>query len=430
METMQREQPQLQPSVPDSGTDLRGKFISLKDAMKSTFVERDDVVDISVMALLSKQNAFFLGVPGTAKSAIVRYISSSISDARGFDILLGRFTSPEQVFGPLDLKAMDQGLQKTIIDDHLPNAHIGFLDEVWKASNAILNSLLTIINERKFHDGGKVVDCPLISTFSASNELPQSEDELAAIYDRFLLKSVVHPVSSATTLKDLLGGGKATVPPSISINEVQKAHEEIKNVSIPKGVLEDVSKIVFKIRKEGIIISDRTVISACSDVNPLTGNKALSIIKVPAWLDGRDKVIEEDLIVLKHVFWSDPKDIKIVSKIIYEVANPYEQKAQEAKDTLRDILDTFNSEYDDSLGDNSTKVNTAAGIKANEEIKKLARQLDKIRMKSGNESNPKLKPIIEAYEAVTIASKAVAQRLLNIDDVPLSDMKRPAPRLD
>lgn len=155
-----------------------------------------------------------LGPPGTAKSELGRRLSSVCGDGGiFFERLLTRFSVPEELFGPLSMKGLENDEYVRQIDGYLPTATVAFVDEVFKANSAILNSLLTILNERLFDNGNKRVEVPLLCLVGASNELPESE-ELDALYDRFLLRSCVEQVSSSSlsTLLSMKAGelpGKA-----------------------------------------------------------------------------------------------------------------------------------------------------------------------------------------------------------------------------
>ena len=127
-----------------------------------------------------------LGPPGTAKSALIRSLAE-LMQARYFEYLLTRFTEPNEIFGPVDIAAFRDGVYRRNTAGMMPEAEIVFLDEVFKSNSAILNALLTLLNERKFTSGGQVIKCPLISVFAASNEVP-SDETLTAIFDRFLVR--------------------------------------------------------------------------------------------------------------------------------------------------------------------------------------------------------------------------------------------------
>ncbi|MHA1225025.1 MAG: AAA family ATPase, partial [Candidatus Heimdallarchaeaceae archaeon] len=150
--------------------------------------EREEVIRGSILAILANEHVLFLGPPGTAKSLLARKLCNIIKDGQYYYYLLTRFTVPEEVFGPLSLKALEDDKFSRKIDGYLPTAHIAFLDEIFKANSSILNSLLTIINERIYHNGSSILRVPLLSIFGASNELPADEENLEALYDRFLFR--------------------------------------------------------------------------------------------------------------------------------------------------------------------------------------------------------------------------------------------------
>jgi hypothetical protein len=123
------------------------------------------------------------GSPGTAKSALVRAIAQAFGGSY-FERLLTKFSTPEELFGPISLKALEQDRYERVTAGKLPEAEFAFVDEVFKANSAILNSLLTAMNERLFHNDGAPAQMPLVSLFGASNELPEGK-ELEALFDRF-----------------------------------------------------------------------------------------------------------------------------------------------------------------------------------------------------------------------------------------------------
>lgn len=161
-----------------------GRFSRLADAAADGLKERGEIVAGALLAVLSGQSVFFYGPPGTAKSLIARRLSGCFKSSAFFECLMNRFTTPEEIFGPVsirELKTEDRYVRKT--DGFLPSADFGFLDEIWKSSPAILNTLLTILNERKFRNGDKVEDVPLKAIVAASNEIPQPGQELKRLCD-------------------------------------------------------------------------------------------------------------------------------------------------------------------------------------------------------------------------------------------------------
>ncbi len=181
----------------------RARLARLLEGLEPGLVERRQVLRLSLLAALAGEHTLLIGPPGTAKSALARRIHLAFRDARYFERLLTRFTVPEELFGPLSIRALEEDRYERHVAGFLPDAEVAFIDEVFKANSAILNALLTLLNEREFDNGAGRVCCPLISVIGATNQVP--EDEVAeAFFDRFLLRLVVGPVS-AEGFRALLG---------------------------------------------------------------------------------------------------------------------------------------------------------------------------------------------------------------------------------
>jgi MoxR-like ATPase len=172
---------------------MRERLSSLLAALGHGLLEREAAVRLALLAALAGEHVLLIGPPGTAKSALARRLHSAFADTRYFERLLTRFSTPEELFGPLSLKALEDDRYERLTDGFLPTAGIAFLDEVFKANSAILNALLTLLNEREFDNGTQRLTTPLMSVVGASNEVP-ADDALRAFYDRFLLRVPVAPV--------------------------------------------------------------------------------------------------------------------------------------------------------------------------------------------------------------------------------------------
>jgi len=175
--------------------------------IKTTFIGKDDIIDLLGISLIAKENTFLLGPPGTAKSAIVKALSSGIENGKNFEYLLTRFTEPNELFGPFDIKKLREGELVTNTEGMMPEASMVFLDEIFNANSAILNSLLMALNEKVLRRGKQVLKLPTLMFVGASNVLPEDE-ALAALYDRFLIRVKCDYVNPDLLNQVLLAGWK------------------------------------------------------------------------------------------------------------------------------------------------------------------------------------------------------------------------------
>lgn len=271
---------------------------ALRDALAEGLVEREVPVRLALLAALSGEHLLLLGPPGTAKSMIAARLRTAFREAGYFERLLTRFTVPEELFGPLSIRGLEEDRYERLTDSYLPSASIAFLDEIFKANSAILNALLTLLNEREFDNGTRRVPTPLITVVGASNELPEG-DELRALYDRFLLRAHVGPVSKEG-FSALLGlRGSASSPADgltlsrADLTAVQKAAEQ---VTVPDDVLALLAELREFCAAESIDVSDRR------------WRKVLRLLQVSALTNGQPSVTLWDCWLLQHCLWQKPEE--------------------------------------------------------------------------------------------------------------------------
>ncbi len=282
-----------------SGATNPERLKNLRDSLLKDLVERDLPIRLALIATLAGEHLLMVGPPGTAKSLIARRLHLAFSESNYFERLLTRFTVPEELFGPLSIKGLEEDRYERLTSSYLPKASIAFLDEIFKANSAILNSLLTLLNEREFDNGAQREKSPLIAVIGASNELPESE-ELDALFDRFLLRLHVGSVSKDAfpQLIGLRGHAAPDVPDSLKLT-AQDA-QEIQALAELVEVPEDVVALLCALREwcmaESIQISDRR------------WRKIVKLLQVSAWTNGREMVSIWDCWLLQHCLWNKPED--------------------------------------------------------------------------------------------------------------------------
>jgi MoxR-like ATPase len=221
-------------------------------------IEREALLELVALAAVAREHLLVIGPPGTAKSEAVRRVARALG-GRYFEYLLGRFTEPSELFGPVDLRKLRDGIVETQTANMLPEADIAFLDEVFLGSTAILNALLGLLHERVFRRGHSNVACPLRVCVGASNALPDDE-QLAAFADRFLVRVFVEPVPDAH-LEDLLeaGSAKRSGERSSSIADLDRLADAAEAADL-SAVRPRVALAVRTLRSAGIGLSDRRVV--------------------------------------------------------------------------------------------------------------------------------------------------------------------------
>jgi MoxR-like ATPase len=284
---------------------------AVTDRLKRQFVGREEVIDLIALAVVAGEHLFLFGPPGTAKSALIRAFATAV-EGHYFEYLLTRFSEPNEVFGPIDLVKLREGTVATVTSGMLPEAEFAFLDELFNANSAILNNLLTVLNERLYRRGREVIRLPLLSLFSASNHLPE-DDALAALFDRFLLRCRVEPLPR-DHMGQLLDAGwaleKASGLPlrdgepvaSITSGDLRALARRVMDVDL-SGVRETYADAAFKVRDLGVGFSDRRAV------------KILKLVAASAVLSGRTAANGSDLWVLRYV-WDREEQIAPLTSLV------------------------------------------------------------------------------------------------------------------
>lgn len=277
--------------------------------VKNTFVGKDEIIDLLGISLVAKENAYLLGPPGTAKSAIVRLLSQCIKAGKNFEYLLTRFTEPSEIFGPFDIRKLREGELITNTEGMMPEASIVFLDEIFNANSALLNSLLMSLNEKVFRRGKETLSLPALMFVGASNLLPEDE-VLNALFDRFLVRIKCDYVDTDLLEEVLLAGWKLENEekqemPHIAPDDIIVLQQKAKKVDL-SVIRQTYVNLVHNLRNTGLKVSDRRAV------------KFQNLIAASAVISGRTEAITSDLWVLKYV-WDTEEQIEILAGIIDKV---------------------------------------------------------------------------------------------------------------
>lgn len=347
--------------------ELSDRVSRLRGELNDKFVEREEIIHGMLVALLARENLFLLGPAGTSKSALCNALCQAITGSRFFSWVLGKTTAPEELYGPISFKGLQEDRYVRNTTGKLPEAHIGFLDEIWKGSSALTNTLLPVINERVFFNGPDRIKIPLQVMFGASNEIPSGE-ESAAMWDRFALRYVTSLIQDDDNFKKILQGNALQTTVQLSLEELGTLQAHVAGIGMSGEAMEELCKVRRLISEKGIYVSDRKWV------------QSLNILRAQAFLSGHATVEVEDLEILQHVLWPEPKQITTVRKLVLSTVSPVGEQLASLHESILEI--------EAKLKKISKEKQTEFGLEANNNIKSLLAALGK--MQKQHPSNGKL----------------------------------------
>ena len=353
----------LNPAVLQSA---QAKMSQIFVEMNNLFVERDELIKLMELAIVTGTNLLMLGPPGTAKSAITYELCGRIENANYFQWMLNKTSDPSEILGPFSVKEMENDKFMRITTGKLPEAHIAFMDEVFKSNAPTLNALLTIMNEHIFYNDGKPVEVPLISMFGASNEPPEDES-LDAMYDRFIFRMNVQYIHDAANKKRMhsnyvdnrAGLLNLVNKTTITLAEVQALQAAAKAVKVPKDIINKFIRLISDLDRQAVHISDRRQ------------NECFKVMQGSAVLAGRNSVTLDDFKSLVYVLWEKEEHIPLIESSILKMVNPYDDRFKELKENFNQVKTDI-----ESITDSSQKSKKA--IESKGVIEKIASKTNKL----------------------------------------------------
>ncbi|MCG9561211.1 DUF3763 domain-containing protein [Vibrio chagasii] len=344
---------------------LSERINKLAHALSDGVYEREDTIKLCLLAALAGESVFLLGPPGIAKSLIAKRLIQAFDNSSYFEYLMTRFSTPEEVFGPLSIQELkDNGRYVRLTEGYLPTAQVVFLDEIWKAGPAILNTLLTVVNEKTFKNGSDIERVPMRLLVSASNELPDEDSGLEALYDRMLVRVFVNRIQNKQNFKSMLTAGtsqEAEIPKGLAITDIEyhQWQKELDKLELTdnafnklyelKTMLEETVKQQGSTSESDLYVSDRR------------WKKAVKLLKASAFFSGHDSVNPLDILLLQDCLWHSPESRDVVRSVVKDFAlnrafDQQESKAQieMSREELEDIQDEVESTLSVSLSMETT----------------------------------------------------------------------------
>jgi len=312
----------------------------LRDIGRGVY-EKDEELLLAMLAALSGENLLLLGPPGVAKSLIARQMKYAFRDARSFEYLMSRFSTPDEIFGPVSIsKLKDSDCYERATEGYLPTADVVFLDEIWKAGPAIQNTLLTAINEKVFRNGNHEVKLPLKLLVAASNELPAEDEGLEALWDRFIIRVVSSPIKHEETfyrmLLDVHSEDAVETDFAFSEAEFETCREAVRQIDVPAEILCAISAIRQALQH--VSIGDAGVEHSIY-VSDRRWKKIVNLLKTAALMNGHRSVALSDLYVACHCLWNAPEEREAVRQIVLKAMSaPVNRKLDEIERTLHGDL--------------------------------------------------------------------------------------------
>ena len=340
------------------------RFKLLLREMNRGIYEKETEISLSLLAALAGESIILLGPPGVAKSMVARQLKNAFRDAHSFEYLMSRFSTPDEIFGPVSIqKLKTSDTYERAVDGYLPTADVVFLDEIWKAGPAIQNTLLTVINEKIFRNGNREMHLPLKLLVAASNELPAKGEGLEALWDRFVIRIESRPIrmeknframllevksslevkseerrvkNSTDLFEDTISDEQIGADVSISPAEYAEWSQAIDKIGVKEEVLDAISRIRKALRavnvdeaaeRRNIYVSDRR------------WKNIVRLLRTSAFMQDREEVDICDLLPIYHCLWQEPEERDAIrSIVIRSLFAPFADKLVEMKKALAENI--------------------------------------------------------------------------------------------
>lgn len=328
---------------------IRERIEILLDKLNTGIYERETVIRLALLTAIAGESIFMLGAPGIAKSLVARRLKLAFKDARTFEYLMSRFSTPDEIFGPVSVsKLKNEDKYERIISGYLPEADIVFLDEIWKAGPSIQNALLTVLNEKIYRNGNREELVPIKGIISASNELPSQGEGLEALWDRFLVRILVEGIQEKDSFERMICMTQedriVEFDPSLKISAEEYAEysELIDMVSIGDDVLHVIHTIRYYIQRYNKKLKDSSKALYVSDRR---WRKIVRLLRTSAYLNGRDAVDLMDCFLIQYCIWSEPEQILHTKRFVVDAISSNGYKLDLKLEDLKEDIEIVRKDF-------------------------------------------------------------------------------------
>lgn len=306
------------------------RFQRLLRDMNRGIYEKETEISLSLLAALAGESVILLGPPGVAKSMVARQLKTAFRDARSFEYLMSRFSTPDEIFGPVSIqKLKSSDTYERAVEGYLPTADVVFLDEIWKAGPAIQNTLLTVINEKIFRNGNREMRLPLKLLVAASNELPAKGEGLEALWDRFVIRIESRPIRQEKNFRSMLlevenlsevkseeQSSAAEGEANSNVITAEEYAEWSKNIN-KIGVKEDVLDVISVVRKSLRTVNvDEAAERRNIYVSDRRWKNIMRLLRTSAFMQDRAEVDVCDLLPIYHCLWQEPEERDAIRTLV------------------------------------------------------------------------------------------------------------------
>lgn len=339
-------------SLPPLNEERRARTAALIEALCSRLYDREDTVRLALVSAVAGESIFLLGPPGIGKSLVARRLKYAFRDGVSFEYLMSRFSTPDEIFGPVSIKKLkDEDKYERLTDRYLPGANIVFLDEIWKAGPAIQNALLTVLNEKIYRNGEEDMKVDIKLIIAASNELPNKGKSLEPLWDRFLVRLSMEGIREQQEFLDMLVDSRDAyeddIPEDIKLTqeELEVWDREIDQVTVTAEVLNVIQVIRHKLN----IHNQRGGRDLPINIYDRRWKKIIRLLRTSAFLNGREYVDLMDCFLMKHCLWNELPHREILGEMIDDTIRTYGYSLAVKLDMLRQEIEAFEEEVNQEI---------------------------------------------------------------------------------